>query len=156
MAIKTPEALMFPALTRTNNPDLQRYPLHTLHTRDETSANIDVVSAITGIIGVLIAIIGLVEGYRRWKQCRRDLMSSAVEETNVGMDVRQPPCVPPPNLSAADAGHVFYLVCAILTFLRMVHSILRPDDEIERDAGITHVPTPRSDTAGNIGLQNAA
>jgi hypothetical protein len=81
-------------------------------------------------------------------------MLLAVEENRVGMHVRQPPCDPPPNLPAADANHVFYVVCAILTFLRMVHSTPCPDDE--RDAGIACVSTPGSGTAGNIGLQNGA
>lgn len=82
-------------------------------------------------------------------------MSSAVEENRVGIHVQQRSCDPPPNIpAAADANHVFYAVCAILTFLRMVHSTPCPDDE--RDVEIACVSTPRSSTAGNIGVQNLA
>lgn len=81
-------------------------------------------------------------------------MSSTVEENHVRIHVQQPPCDTPPNLPAADANRISYAVCAILTFLRMVHSTPRPGDE--RYVEIACVSNLGSGTTGNIGLQNVS
>lgn len=47
---------------------------HALYARDERSVTVDVITVSASIIGVFIAVVGLIQGYKYWKHnCNHDV-----------------------------------------------------------------------------------
>ncbi|KAI5847956.1 hypothetical protein DFP73DRAFT_543721 [Morchella snyderi] len=85
---------------------------HALYARDERSVTIDVITVSTSMIGVFIAVVGLIQAYKHWKHnCNHDLPSSTSLEAVRNLD-------PPPSSIMVDANQVFCIAyAAVLMFL---------------------------------------
>ncbi|KAI5842624.1 hypothetical protein DFP73DRAFT_585936 [Morchella snyderi] len=71
------------ALTATEVPDPQ-YEFQTSHSRDQERSNsVEMVTIVTNITGVLVAILTLtLMGYKHWKKTKRDLLPLPTTATN--------------------------------------------------------------------------
>jgi hypothetical protein len=62
---------------------LPRNTLHTLYTRADTSASVNLIAITTSLAGVVIAIIGLILGYIYWKHPRKAASPSIGVRTTI-------------------------------------------------------------------------
>ncbi|RPB09939.1 hypothetical protein P167DRAFT_576810 [Morchella conica CCBAS932] len=95
----------------TASDTIQRYTLHTLHARNEQrSISVDVIQITTSISGLLIAILGLIQGYRFWKQ-RKINASNVTTATIDNVDNHTGPWPANPNLVTIDINRICLDIC---------------------------------------------
>ncbi|KAH0607301.1 uncharacterized protein H6S33_003289 [Morchella sextelata] len=121
---------------------------HALYARDERSVTVDVITVSTSMIGVFIAVVGLIQGYKYWKHnCNHDSPSTAPLGTVQTLN-------PPQNSIMVDANQVFGIAyAAVLMFLHNAFVAVAPSLSPTAIGNEPDTPRVYDLEAGVVGLR---